>query len=223
MELFKTYDRFNYKYRLLYCLMLNYYRNNYADNKFKGKILVICSCKKELIKNYDKIYFTIKRFKSQDIETLKKFISEYDFQLKKLFDKLDNKNISYEKIIRDLKKEYIQSKSTYKQYWGKESYNVLPEDKNIIFMEQCSVENIYNKYLVRDIFIPEYYSMDDSKAQSSRSLCYPIECFVRDIMKTKDILKINNADEPEFLSLSVFIDSDNSLDIEDEIETLLQA
>lgn len=221
MELFKTYDRFDYKYSLLYCLMLNYYRNNYADNKFNGKVLVICSCKKELINNYDKIYSTIQKFKPRDIDTLRKFISKYDEQLKVLFNNLDNKNIGYKKIINDLRNEYIPTKSKYIQYWNMNSSNKLPQDKNIIFMEEHDAQNIYDKYLVRDIFIPEYYSMNDPTAQSGSSLSYLLGYFVKEIMKTKSILKLNNADEQEFLSLSVFINSDNSLDIEDEIDTLL--
>ena len=91
MEDFRIYDRFSYKYRLLYCLMLNYYRNFYADNKFKGKVLVIGTCRKEWIKNYDKLYCTIQKYRKEDILTLKKFICFYDKQLKLLFDKLEDK------------------------------------------------------------------------------------------------------------------------------------
>ena len=48
MDEFKVYSRLSYKYRLLYCLILNYYRGYYADNKLKSKVLVLCTTKKEL-------------------------------------------------------------------------------------------------------------------------------------------------------------------------------
>ena len=217
MEDFRIYDRFSYKYRLLYCLMLNCYRNYYADNKFKGKVLVIGTNRKELIKNYERLYTTIKKYRREDILTLKKFICFYDKQLKLLFEKLDEKNIKYEKIINDIKEEYIPSKSIYKKLKFGYDNSRFPQDKNIIFMELGDVERIYEKYLIRDIFIPEDFSLDDKSSNDANSLCRVIELYVKDIRKTKEILSINNTNEIEFLTLSIFLNTSNGLKIEDEV------
>ena len=116
MDEFKVYSRLSYKYRLLYCLILNYYRGYYADNKLKSKVLVLCTTKKELTENYDLLYSTIKDFKTEDIITLRKFITFYDKQLKQLFENIDDKGIRYGTIIKDIKQEYTSNKSVYKKY-----------------------------------------------------------------------------------------------------------
>ena len=139
MNDFRIYDRFSYKYRLLYCLMLNYYRNYYADNKFKGKVLVIGTNRKELIKNYERLYTTIEKYRKEDIITLRKFRCFYDKQLTLLFEKLDDKNIKYETIINDIKEEYIPSKSIYKKLKFGYDNSRFPQEKNVIFMELSDV------------------------------------------------------------------------------------
>lgn len=217
MDDFRIYDRFSYKYRLLYCLMLNYYRNFYADNKFKGKVLVIGTCRKELIKNYDKLYSTILKYKKEDIITLKKFICFYDNQLKLLFDKLDDKSIDYEQLINNIKKEYTPNKSIYRKLKFGCDNSKFPLDKNIIFMELNDTDRIFEKHLIRDIFIPESFSLEDDTGNDTDALCRIIKLFVLSIRKTKEILLRNNASETEFLSLSVFLNTTNGLNIEDEV------
>lgn len=222
MDDFRIYDRFSYKYRLLYCLMLNYYRNFYADNKFKGKVLVIGTCRKELIKNYDKVYYIIQKYKKEDIITLKKFICFYDNQLKLLFDKLDDKNIDYEQFINNIKKEYISSKSIYRKLKFGYDNSKLPQDKNIIFMELNDTDKIQEKHLIRDIFIPESFSLEDKENNNTNELCRVLKLFVLSIRKTKEILIKNNANKTDFLSLSIFLNTPDGLDIEDEIHNLLR-
>lgn len=217
MENFKIYNRFSYKYRLLYCLMINCYRNYYADNKFNGKILVIGTCRKELIKNYDKLYYTIQKYRKEDIVTLKKFICFYDKQLKLLFDKIDDKNISYEQIINDIKREYITNRGIYQKFQYSYGKTKIPKDKNIIFMELSDIGNVYDKYLIRDMFIPEEFSFGKENNNKVNELCRMIRIYVKDIIRTKDILLKNNANQPDFLSLSIFLNSSNGLDIEDEV------
>ena len=222
MDDFRIYDRWSYKYRLLYCLMINYYRNHYADNKFKGKILVIGTCRKELIKNYDKLYYTIKKYRKEDILTLKKFICFYDNQLQLLFEKIDDKDISYEKVINDIKNEYIDSKSIYRKLKYNRDNTKLPQDKNIIFIELNDVDNILEKHLIRDMFIPENFSLEDNNNNNANELCRIIRLYVNNIRKTKEILARNNAAQTEFLSLSVFLNSSDGLDMEDEVYNQLR-
>lgn len=222
MDDFKIYDRFSYKYRLLYCLMLNYYRNYYADNKFKGKVLVIGTCRKELIKNYDKLYTIIQKYRKEDILTLKKFICFYDKQLKLLFDKLDDKNIDYGQFINNIKKEYTTNKSIYmKLKYGCDN-SKFPQDKNIIFMELDDTDRIFEKHLIRDIFIPEDFSLEDKESNDVNKLCRIIKIFALSIRKTKEILLRNNAKETEFLSLSIYLNTTDGLNIEDEVYAQLR-
>ena len=222
MDDFRIYDRFSYKYRLLYCLILNYYRNYYADNKFKGKVLVIGTCRKELIREYDKLYYTIQKIRKEDITTLKKFICFYDKQLKLLFERLDNKGICFEQIIKSIKKEYIPDKSIYKKSRLGYDYAKLPVDKNIIFMELGDADRISEKYLIRDMFVPEPFSLQNNDNNNANDLCRIIRLYVKDIWNSKEILSRNNANETEFLSLSVFMNSSDGLDMEDEVYNQLR-
>ena len=220
MDNFKTYGRFTSKYRLLYCLLLNYYRSYYANNKFKSKILVLGKDKKELMECYDEIYSTIREFKVEDLFTLRKFISWTDKQLKQLFANLDNEGISFAKIIEDIKSEYIPSKSEYKKYKVGESEWSLKPNKNLAFIETSDATNITNKHLVREIFIPTPFTLADLKDGKS-ILGYILYTYAKEILKTKSILKNNNAHETDFLSLSIFINSNAGLDLEDKINDYL--
>lgn len=222
MDEFKVYDRFSYKYRLLYCLMLNYYRNRYADNKFKGKIMVVGSCKKELIRSYDEFYSTLKNFTQEDIKILRRFISSYDEQLKMLFSKIHEKHISYKSIINDIKEEYTVNQSMYYQFSYRENTKKVPNDINVIFIEMSEIGRLLDKHVFREIFIPEYYSLSDKNANNGSTLCYAMKSLVKEIYKTKEVLNSNNAQETDFLSLSIYLNSYDGLDIEDEIITLVK-
>lgn len=220
MDDFKTYGRFTSKYRLLYCLLLNHYRSYYANNKFKGKILVLGKDKKELMECYDEIYSTIREFKVEDLLTLRKFISWTDKQLKQLFANLDNEGISFAKIIEDIKSEYIPSKSEYKKYKVGESEWSLKTNKNLVFIETNDAVYITNKHLVREIYVPTIFTSHTLNEDKS-NLAYTLHKYVKEILKTKSILKNNNAHETDFLSLSIFINSDAGLDLEDKINIYL--
>lgn len=217
MDDFKIFDRFSYKYRLLYCLLLNYYRSYYANNKFKSKILVIGTCRRELIDNYDKLYSTIRRFNVADVLTLKRFINYTDLQLKSLFDDIDNKGIKYSTLINDIKGEYIPTKSLYRKCkYGNDSKEI-PSNVNIVFMELNDADRYYTKHLIRDIFIPEYFTLNADDKDSAYKLCYVLRLFVKEITKVKETLNTNNARPTDYLSLSIFLNSDSGLSFEDEI------
>lgn len=217
MEEFKIYSRLSYKYRLLYCLMLNYYRGYYADNKLKSKVLVLCTTMKELTQSYDMLYSTVQAFTTEDIITLKKFTSIYDKQLKQLFEKIDNNNIKYGTIIKDIKREYIPSKSIYMKCRYSNNSEEISSYINIIFMQLSDANIIPNRYLIRDIFIPQHIPLNNDIGSACKELCHVLLTYVKEIKRIKNILKSNNATETEFLSLNVFLDSDDALDIEDEV------
>ena len=84
-------------------------------------------------------------------------------------------------------------------------------------MELNDTDRIFEKHLIRDIFIPENFSLEDDDGNDTAALCRIIKLFVLSIRKTKEILLRNNANETEFLSLSVFLNTPNGLNIEDEV------
>lgn len=213
MNDFDIYDRLPYKLRLLYCLMLNYFRNYYSNRK--GKILVLSSSRKVLIYNYTKMYYTIKHLQAKDILTLKKFTTFYDKQLKQLFSEIDNKNIGYNKIIKDIKREYIPCKSVYINL-KKKSLVKMPKEKNIIFMEFYNSDNIYDKHLIKEIFIPEKFELDYDK-YPIRTLINSVEVYIRETKKAKEVLDSASSTGLEFINLSIFLNSDSELEICDAI------
>lgn len=217
MDEFKVYSRLSYKYRLLYCLILNYYRGHYADNKLKSKVLVLCTTKKELTESYDLLYSTIKEFKTEDIITLRKFITFYDKQLKQLFENIDDKGIRYGTIIKDIKQEYTSNKSVYKKYKYNGDSDKISKDINVVFMQLNDADAIPNRHLIRDIFIPQHISLNNDIGSDCNELCRVIRIYVKELMKTKSILKSNNATETDFLSLNIFLDSNDDVAIEDEV------
>ncbi len=220
MNELNIYNRWNYKYRLLYCLILNYYRNHYADNKFKGKVLVLCTSKKRLTDEYDKLYSTIRCFTVEDVKTLNKFIGHHDKELKKLFENLEEHSIYFDSLIKGIKEEYTPERATYKEciYGDVEHFE---GGKNIIFINFEDVSLIYDKHLVREMFIPEHFSIRKNSNSNCNELCRILTKYTREITKTKDILKSNNASETEYLSLNVFINSEDSMAFIDEVEERL--
>ena len=212
---FDIFYRLSYKYRLLYCLMINYYRNYYSDNKFTGKILVLCTNRKETMHCYEKMYSTVRSFKEKDIFTLKKFLTFYDVQLKELYDVLDRKHIGYKKIINDIKAEYTPNKSAYINSKRNSLINIL-SDKNVLFMEFSNSKNIYEKHLIKEIFIPERYELDYDKYPVGE-MCSTIEIYIREVKKVKEVLNSTATPEPEFINLNVFLNTSDGLDICDAI------
>lgn len=220
MNELNIYDRWNYKYRLLYCLMLNYYRNHYADNKFKGKVLVLCTSKKRLMDEYDKLYSTIRCFTVEDVKTLYGFIGRHDKELKQLFEDLEEHNVYFDYLIQGIKKEYISERATYKEciYGDVEHF---PSGKNITFINFEDVDLIYDKHLVREMFIPEHFNMRRHPDSNCNELCNILTKYTREITKAKAILKSNNAQETEYLSLNVFINGEDGLAFIDEVNNRL--
>ena len=72
------------------------------------------------------------------------------------------------------------------------------------------------------MFIPENFSLEDNNNNNANELCRIIRLYVNNIRKTKEILVRNNAAETEFLSLSVFLNSSDGLDMEDEVYNQLR-
>lgn len=218
----EIYYKWNYKYRLLYCLMLNYYRNHYANSKFQGKILVICSNKNELTEAYDQLYSTISSFTADDIEALKKFVDRNDEGLKQLFECLGKQNVYFDTIIEEIKREFVPKRALYKQcvYGDKETFT---NEQNIVFMEFKDVNQLYEKHLVRELFVPEYFNVRKQNNSACNDLCNILTKYSREIIKTKNVLKSNNAIETEFLSLNVFVNSDDGLEFKDEVDRRLFA
>lgn len=209
MEYFDVFGRFTYKFNVLYILMLNYYRTLYSVNKSSnGKILILCDNRKELIKNYEKIYTIIRKLKSKDIHTLKNFICFYDKQLQQLFSIFDDKGISYSKIISNIKQLYTEEKAIYINPKRNTPINV-PRDKNLIFTEFSNAVHIYDKHLVKEIFVAQ-----DINSETSNSLCTLLTSFAKDIIKEKDILSFNGSTSREFTNLSIFINSEQVIDID---------
>ncbi len=216
MNELNIYDRWNYKYRLLYCLMLNYYRNHYADNKFKGKILVLCTSKKRLIDEYDKLYSTIRCFRVEDIKAINSFIGRYDKELKQLFENLEEHNVYFDSLIQGIKEEYTPERATYKEcVYGEVEH--FTNGKNITFINLEDADLIYDKHLVREMFIPEHFNMHKHSSGSCSELCSILTKYTRAIAKTKEVLKSNNALETEYLSLNVFINSEDGMAFVDEV------
>lgn len=207
MEYFDVFGRLTYKFNVLYILMLNFYRTLYSDNK-SSKILILCENRRKLIKNYEKIYTIIRELKPKDILTLKKFICFYDKQLQQLFSIFDDKGISYSKIIRDIKQLYTEEKAIYINPKRNTSINV-PRDKSLIFTEFSNAGHIYDKHLVKEIFVAQ-----EITSETSNILCTLLTPFVKDIIKEKDILSFNGSTSREFTNLSIFINSEQVIDID---------
>ena len=74
MRTLQLHYKYSYKYKLLYCLLLNYYRRCYSKNKFKGVIAVACFKRPILMNHYEMFFKTINEFTVDDIHTLRKFI-----------------------------------------------------------------------------------------------------------------------------------------------------
>lgn len=210
MEYFDVFGRLTYKFNVLYMLMLNYCRTLYSDNKSSNgtKILILCENRRDLIKNYEKIYTIIRKFKPKDIYTLKKFICFYDKQLQQLLSKFDDKGISYSEIIRNIKQLYTEDKSIYINPRRNISINI-PRDKNLVFTEFSNAGRIYDKHLVKQIFIAQKIN-----SETSNILCTLLTPFVKDIIKEKDILSFNGSTSREFTNLSIFINSEQVIDID---------
>ena len=84
-------------------------------------------------------------------------------------------------------------------------------------MQLNDADEIPNRHLIRDIFIPQNISLNNEIGSVYNELCRVILIYVKELMKTKSILKSNNATETDFLSLNIFLDTNNAVAIEDEV------
>lgn len=217
MDVLDIHYKYDYKGRLLYMLLLNYYRKYYSDNRFNGKVVVACSTTSRLMKDYDIFYNTINLLTVSDIIKLNNFTYFYDKQLKLLFKKLREKNVSYDKLIKGIKEEYTKDKSLYYDDLCDNHHN-LPSDKNVIFVEVNNLVQIYSKYLIRDIFIPEKQYVSQLERQHG-GLYFVLSEYVEEFIKMINILKAHTNIQDDFLKLNLFIDTDKGIDIIDKVNS----
>ena len=219
MDNFNIYSAMNWKYRLLYCLMLNYYKKYYTKNRFNGRILVVCTTQKELMTNYESIYSYVKRFREEDIKTLNKFIPRNDNQLKELYDKVESRCTCLSDLLDGIKKEYVSARGAFVEP-RRHSITNIPKNSNILFLRLDDAENLNEKFLIREIFVPEKFELDSDCPVDL--LCSVIGKYVKEVIKTMKVLSANNVSEIEFPSLSIFMNSDNGLDIADRVNDYLR-
>ena len=202
---------YNFKYMLLICTLKNYYRKHYATNKFNSKIVMLGSNKRELMTLHDQVLEVINQFTVEDIISLRMF-SHRNKDLKCLFDKIVMKGIDYQEILNGIKKEY-KAKPVFLE---PKSYSLMsiPMESNLIFIEFDRAKCLKEKYLVKEIFSSEQIELDTSKCSQ---LCSAVETYIKESTQNKNVLSSNNVLEPEFSKLSVFINSENGMDIWDRI------
>jgi len=215
MRTLQIHYEYNYKHKLLYCLLLNYYRRYYSKTKFKGVIAVACFKRPSLTNHYEMFYNTIKELTIEDIKTLRKFIYKRDDILETLFEELDNNDISYIKIVNDIKNIYTKDNSMYCDVFNYEEPSI-PKDKNVIFSRIESLNQLYDKYLIKDIFIPEFCSKTTIKSNSNSIITMLIN-YINEFRKMKEILKVHGIINDELSNLNLFIETDDGMLLVDEV------
>lgn len=197
---------YNFKYRLLVCTMLNYYRKHYATNQFNGKILILASDRRELMSLYDYMFSVIRHFTKEDISTLKLFMKSNDKLEKELYNKIVTKAIDFQELLNGIKKEYTEEKSTFIEP-KRNTLVSTPLESSIIFMEYDKARYIKEKHQVKEILIGDRVELDSSICKSVISA---LENFIK--------VTTNNINEGELSKLNIFIESESSgLDIWDQI------
>lgn len=206
-----VYD-YNFKFNLLLCTILNFYRKHYATNQLNSKILILGSSKKELIKLYDRIFFFIRSFIKRDLSILKQFMRTQDKFENELYNKIIMKCVDSEELLNGIEKEYSEDKAIF---ISPRHLKDIPIECNIIFMEFDKAKYLKDKHLIKEIFVAEQIESD---TPICRSLCNVIEDFIKATTKSKKVLQSNNINEDELSKLSIFINSESSgLDIWDKI------
>lgn len=215
MRTLQIHYEYNYKHKLLYCLLLNYYRRYYSKLKFKGVIAVACFKRSALMNHYELFYNTIDEFTIEDIHTLRKFVYKRDDILETLFEELGNNDISYIKILDEIKNTYTKDKSMYCDEFNCEEPSI-PKDKNVIFTGIESLIELYDKYLIKDIFIPEFCSKFSIK-NNSNSLITMLINYIDEFRKMKEILKVHGIINDNLSNLNLFIETDDGMLLLDEV------
>lgn len=149
------YDLINYecgydlKNRLLLCLINNYYSRKYENNQ-NCKIVFISQDKAKLMQQYSNIYEMIKNYKVSDIYALKKFYNKRFKDEDDIFRKLEESKINVNVLLKKIQKEYTEHKSIY---FDRLDSSNIKDEINIVFTTNFSMNNIYNKYLIKDVFL----------------------------------------------------------------------
>lgn len=217
IEFYYTYD---YKYRLLLCLLNNYYINKLADKKIKSFVVITALSQNKLMKEYDNIFKIIKKLKVEDLDTLRKFISR---KKSKIFELFEENNYTDEKIIDELKKDYTIENSSYLKYYDDENH--FDKSIKMVFVENDKLRNIYDKHLVRDIFLSEAYDRRMYQFGKTNHIFGAIIEYITRYKEVKNIVKdvtgINLQEDKNYrLNLYMQSDSENINYLEDEIYNL---
>ena len=208
-DYFKFYYKYDYKYRLLLCLLSNWYSKNCAKNKINSKVVVVSSSMSNLTREHDIILKTIKNFTVEDLIILKKFTSRYATRLQDMFKNIENNGISYDRIIKEIKQDYSTTDkcTCYDEYLYVSKKN--EEDKNIIFIRNWRLAEVCDKYMVRNIFITDTYTMHQLTSTRCDGLIEGLKSFVNSYNRTRDI--INNIshidlDEDKNYCLNIYLE-----------------
>ena len=176
--------RYDFKNRLLLCLINNYYSRHYENNK-NCKIVFISKYKSVLIEKYSIIYDMIKNFNVSDIYTLKKFYQGKFNEEKNVFTYLKEKDINYKTLIENIKNEYKENKSIY--FNRLNDSKSIKENINIIFSTNFSMTDMSNKYLIKDIFMLDNLTKYTLEGSYDKSFIEGIYWLLKEYKKVQDI------------------------------------
>ena len=102
------------------------------------------------MQQYSNIYEMIKNYKVSDIYALKKFYNKRYKDEDDIFRKLEESKINFNVLLKKIQKEYIERKSIY---FDRLDSSNIKDEINIVFTTNFSMNNIYNKYLIKDLFL----------------------------------------------------------------------
>lgn len=206
--------RYDFKNRLLLCLINNYYFKKYENNP-NCKILFISQDKAELMQDYSNIYEMIKKYSISDIYTLKKFYNKRFKNEDNIFYKLEKSKISFNALLKNVKREYTEHKSIY--FDGVYNTNIKNEI-NIVFTTNFSMNNIYNKYLIKDLFLLDVLNKYSLNGNYDKSFIGAIQECLKEYNKVFCIGK-SLFNQNKRMHLNIYIIS--SIEIADYIDSEL--
>ena len=221
MNYVRIYYKLSFKYRLLLCLLNNYYLNHYAKNKINSKIVVSSPDESKLMRDYEIIFNVIKNLKIEDLITLRKFIPKHQIEIIKIFDELKKQDIDYSKIIDDIKKEYVEDNSIYyNDYCDDYEYdydlkkNSITEDTKILFLENSYLKEVYNKHLIRNVFSTDNYSICRMRSGSNNEFLGTLTSYALKYKKinniVRDITSINLEDD-SYYCLNLYLEANDDV------------
>lgn len=205
---------YDFKNRLLLCLINNYYSKKYENNP-NCKIVFISRDKAYLMQEYSSVYEMINNYKVSDIYTLKKFYRERFKDENNIFYKLKDKKINFNVLLKNIKKEYIEQKSIY--FDRLDSTNIK-NNINIIFTTNFQMNNIYNKYLIKDIVLVDILHKCYLEGSYDKSFIGAIQECLKEYKKAFRIGKsLFNQDKR--IHLNIYING--TIDVADYIDSEL--